>query len=183
MDFACDIFFPFFFVFDFFLWIFCILIPFSISHLFQRKIVNELERREGLVNRGTAVFDECESVLFDIYGVDREDLSNLWPKNPFLKRARFEAVVDLDEGSSTKMPKLIEAAEVELVNVVCAVGNDGGGVGVAGYVADVPESEALLLEMRRLKIENLKKTSMLLDFQIQLAAFEMAAKRREFGSD
>lgn len=136
-----------------------------------------MKRRSGAIGGDPAVFDEYEGILFEIFGVDRERLCDLWADQPFLGVSAALVVGDVVPGGAgdgevfgQNMDLGEEVAIGEPVEIV-TVGN-------------MPELDSLSRDIQLAKLEKLRKQNLLLDIQLELATLELAAKRgslpREF---
>lgn len=124
------------------------------------KIQDELKRRSGLIGGDPAIFDKCELVLFDVYGVDPEQLCDLWAEQPFLGGP---PLVTGDSGES--VGEGVDAMDaVEETVEVLAVGES--------------MVDTLARDVQIAMLEKLRKQSQLLDIQIEIATLDLANKRK-----
>lgn len=95
--------------------------------------------------------------------IKREKLCDLWPEDPFL---------DKGGPSLVKRTKYLPKEDTEDVAVVDA---ELVEMGVAETV--ISESDALLVEVRRAKLEKLGRQTQLLNLHIEIAQLDLAERR------
>lgn len=136
----------------------------SFPFVFQAKIRNEIDRRNGISRIGSD-FDMCDEIMFDLFGVDRETLTNKWVKNPFL---------DVRQ-SSVKKARLSEPDERGEIEECVEEGDDV--VSVAAEKIDIFESDALSIELRKAKLDLVREKTKWYRLQIEIAKMDLADRQ------
>lgn len=117
--------------------------------------------------------------MFALFGVDPEKLIDLWPTAPFLGSNKSNGLDKVQEVPTVKDALLSEnenGAEVaaEVISDVEFELVSGGCVANGGPAS---EADALLIELRRAKIEMVRQKTKLLGIQVEIATMELAERR------
>lgn len=121
-------------------------------------------------------FSRCDEVMFQLVGVDREKLCDLWPDAPFLNIKKSSVDDSSKNGDVSERERNTDVSDVDVDDVANVVESEGKTVG------RVNESERLLNILRRKKILKLSRQNKLLALQLEIAEIDLA-ERRAHASD